>query len=169
MRIDEVEFTTIVREQIIAICNERKIYDWLFRRLLDGMPYKEGNVISFFKRGVEGWKKNKAFVFLLVTRFGEVAAAVDIKTPNIENAEIGYWASESHQGCMTNTVIVLLTIAKEAGYSSLYARVRKANSSSAGVLTRSGFSLDDSNEDDTYSFYRIALNKEKRGKVIGNE
>ncbi|WP_309396025.1 GNAT family N-acetyltransferase [Cerasicoccus maritimus] len=158
-RIDEVASTPVVHDQLVSVCNEEKIYDWLFRRLFDGEPYKEKNSVGFFRSGAEGWKNNHSFVFLLVTELGEVAAAIDIKAPDIEKSEIGYWASERHRGCMTNTVIALLSIAKDAGYRSLFARVRKANLNSVGVLARSGFTLSPTDEDETYDFYRIELNK----------
>ena len=165
-RIDEVASTQFVHDQLVSVCNEEKIYDWLFRKLFDGKSYREDNAIDFFRRGVEGWKSNKTFVFLLVTGLGEVVAAIDIKAPDLVSSEIGYWASERHRGCMTNTVVALLSIAKDAGYRSLFARVRKENQNSAGVLTRSGFKPSSTNEDETYDFYQIDLNKDNENQSV---
>ena len=109
--------------------------------------------------GYSGWSENDKFIFLILSPSGNVAAAIDIKSPDLTDAEIGYWASESHPGCMTNTTTELLKLARVAGFRSLFGRTKKGNIDSVGVLLRAGFRFDavDSEESDTYDFYRIEL------------
>tara|TARA_R100000027_G_scaffold7146_1_gene5485 strand:+ start:3157 stop:3708 length:552 start_codon:yes stop_codon:yes gene_type:complete len=156
-RIDEVGLDPERRKQIASICNEPRVYSWLFRDLLQNAPYTEEKAISFFEMGRDGWRKGEKFVFLLLRRNGDVAAAIDIKSNDPDDAEIGYWSSESHRGCMTNTTIELVSLAESAGYRALFARTKKANKDSIGVLQRAGFQFDSKNSkaDDLYDFYRI--------------
>lgn len=158
-RIDEVEATAAATEQMVAICNEPAVYAWLFRELFAGQPYDEAAARSFFERASEGWRTNQMFVFLLFTSNGKLAAAIDIKSSDLDEAEIGYWASEKHRGCMTNLAQELLALAGRAGFRKLFGRVRKQNAKSAGVLERSGFTLDRkaSERDETNQIYRIEL------------
>lgn len=109
--------------------------------------------------GCDGWRQNDKFIFLLLSPSGDVAAAIDIKSRNLDNAEIGYWASKSHRGCMTNTATELLNLARAAGYRGLFGRTKKGNKDSVGVLMRVGFRFDskESEENETYDFYRIKL------------
>lgn len=57
----------------------------------------------------------------------------------IMGAEIGYWARASSSGIMTNTVLELCELAKEAGYQRLLALVAPENEKSIRVTMRAGF------------------------------
>lgn len=158
-RMDEVPGTPAIYEQVIAICNEPDVYRWLFRDRLASQPYGVDMARQFFELGLQGWKTNASFIFLLLTLSGTLAAAADIKSADTDGAEIGYWASATHRGTMTNATKALLELAALAGYRSLWARVKKANANSARVLQRSGFTADPSQSqgDETYDFYRVEL------------
>ncbi len=160
-RIDEVEPTEDRRKQITSICNEGKVYSWLFRDIFENKPYTEDKAKEFFEIGAKGWSENRMFIFLLLSSTGEVAAAIDIKSSDLDNAEIGYWASESHRGCMTNTTTELLGLARDAGYRKLLGRTKKGNKDSANVLLRAGFQFDaaDSKNSEEHDFYRVDLQK----------
>lgn len=69
----------------------------------------------------------------------EILAAVDIKTADLNEGEVGYWATSEKPGVMTAAVKKLSEIAKEAGYKKLYALVRFTNDKSSAVITRAGF------------------------------
>lgn len=163
-RIDEVEATNKRIEEIVAICNEPKVYSWLFRKAFGSQPYKRVNAEEFFEAASKGWIKNEMFIFHVLTSDGEVSAAIDIKSSNTEYAEIGYWSSEAHRGLMTNTTRVLVNLARKAGFRSLFGRTKKENKDSAGVLRRSGFVLDaiESEASDSNDYYRIELKSENQ-------
>ena len=163
-RMDEVEMTSAILSSLVSICNEQQIYSWLFKSLFEGKPYAEENAKSFFDFGLGGWSKRSHFIFLLVEEDGNVVAAIDIKSSDVEKAEVGYWSSLHHRGCMTNTAKALLDIAKEAGYKSLYGRVKKGNDNSSGVLLRSGFVFDESASEDcgTYDYFNVDLEKREQ-------
>jgi RimJ/RimL family protein N-acetyltransferase len=97
---------------------------------------------------VDGWLKQAYFVFLILSRDGKVAGSLDIKTSSKESAEIGYWCSIQHRGLMTNAVRALVSLAVQAGYQSLFAKVRLDNPASMGVLERAGFRKDSNWNDD---------------------
>lgn len=156
-RVDEVEVTDAMLAEMVAIGNEPLVYSWLFDEMLDGKPYQTKNARDFFEMGIDGWRNCKMFVFLLLTEDGHPAACIDIKSADLGRAEIGYLASHRHRGVMTNTVVALSELAKEAGYKMLYGRVRKRNRESLGVLLRAGFSRNEeqSAECETYDFFEL--------------
>ncbi|WP_289032240.1 GNAT family N-acetyltransferase [uncultured Paraglaciecola sp.] len=124
-----------------------------------GLPYSVEKAKGFFEMGRKGWKENKHFIFLLMTQNGDIAACIDIKSPYLKNAEIGYWASRSHRGCMTNTSIALLKLANVAGYTGLFGRAKKENTASAKLLLRTGFKYDmkESENCKTYNYYNVCF------------
>ena len=70
---------------------------------------------------------------------GGVAGNVEIESPDLDAAEIGYWASARHHGFMTPAVAAVCAVARAAGYRSLYAHTRTHNERSMVVLRRNGF------------------------------
>ena len=124
--------------EIVRVCNEPRVYE-LFRHRLDGSPYGFENAGLFVDWAERGWRLGTHFVLALLSEPACVVGALDIKSPEWECAEIGYWLSEHHRGLMTNAVLELKSIAREMGYRSLYARVRPENLASAAVLLRAGF------------------------------
>ncbi len=125
--------------QIVAICSQSLIYEVLFNEKLKGKPYKSENALIFLNWAKEGWSKNKWFVYLITNESGDIVGAVDIKSNNLESAEIGYWMAQNIKGVMTNAVIKLREMAKAAGYKSLYGLTVPDNIKSQNVLTRAGF------------------------------
>lgn len=125
--------------EITAICNEPTVYDWLFRDRLGGDPYPPERAADFLSWAADGWRNGTHFAFLLLAPDGTVAGALDIKTPDLAAGEVGYWLSARHGGVMSNAVDVLADVARAAGYTALWARVREANGRSAAVLLRAGF------------------------------
>ena len=129
--------------QIVAVCNQAPVYEMLFARRLAGRPYAEEDARRFLSWARRGWSEQTHFVFLLVSGGSEIVGAVDVKSADRDSAEIGYWLSEHASGVMTNALRELARLARAAGYRELFARVRADNPRSAGVLTRSGFSVTD--------------------------
>ncbi|MHB9020159.1 MAG: GNAT family N-acetyltransferase [Minisyncoccota bacterium] len=126
-------------EKITKICSQKDAYDILFKNKLNGKPYTEENAHSFINWIKEGWKNQTHFVFLIRKKDSEIVGAIDIKSPDLNRAEIGYWADEDYRGFMTNTVNELSSLAKEIGYIKLFAGVITKNHKSIAVLERAGF------------------------------
>jgi RimJ/RimL family protein N-acetyltransferase len=123
---------------IAAICSEPEVYDSLFRIPFEGRAYTEENARQWLHWSQQGWSAATHFVFAVIDEHQNVVAACDIKTSD-DIAEIGYWASRSHRGVMTNAVKALSALASEAGFVGLYARTQKQNTKSQAVLIRAGF------------------------------
>lgn len=138
VRADAVEITAATLAQVVAICREPKVYDWLFRELFAGRPYAEANAREWLEWSRAGWVSGSHFVFVALDEAGAIAAAVDIKSPD-PIAEIGYWASGQHRGIMTNAVKAMTSLAAAAGFHGLFARTKPGNQASQAVLERAGF------------------------------
>lgn len=126
-------------EKIAAVCNQKSVYDILFRDKFGGKEYDREKAVGFLNWAASGWKTQKYFVFLVRNSGGEIIGAVDIKSDDLEGGEIGYWADENNPGVMTNAVSRLAELAKNAGYKKLFALVLKENTKSQNVLGRNGF------------------------------
>lgn len=126
---------------LVSICNQRAIYDFLFKDRFNGRPYELDDARRFLAWASRGWQEQQHFVFLLVTPSGLISGALDIKSSNRTMAEIGYWCSELHRGLMTGAVGELKSLAREASFNALFGRVRKDNAASIKVLERNGFAL----------------------------
>ncbi len=127
-------------EQVAEICNEGLVYDTLFRGKFEGRPYTSEDAKGFTDWAKQGWNNNDKFVFLIRDPQNRIVGAIDIKSNNTEAAEIGYWASSTTPGIMTNAVKALCDIAKDAGYKQLYGLTVPNNERSQKVLLRAGFS-----------------------------
>ncbi len=126
-------------KKITKICSQKDAYDILFKNRLSGKPYTEKNARSFIDWIKDGWKNQTHFVFLIRKQDSEIIGAIDIKSPDLNRAEIGYWADENYRGFMTSAVNELFFIAKESGYIKLFAGVLAKNNKSIAVLERTGF------------------------------
>jgi RimJ/RimL family protein N-acetyltransferase len=157
IRADRLNVTSQLIDEITRICNEPEVYRWIFRDILDGKPYPPSKASEFVEWYSKGWREGSWFVFFVTTDGGQVAAACDIKSNEADGAEIGYWASDNYRGVMTNAVVQLCTVARQAGFKSLIARIKKSNQRSARVLTRSGFVLEPGIDGDS-SHDRFRLN-----------
>ncbi len=129
-------------EQVAAICNEALIYNRLFSTIFKGQVYTPEHAEKFLQWAREGWHKNEWFVFLIRNAAHQIVAAIDIKSPILAEAEIGYWASANYPGVMTNAVVELCRVAREAGYRRLFAVIEPDNERSIGVIQRAGFLTD---------------------------
>src|SRR5690606_23769495 len=125
--------------EIHSICNEPLVYRWLFAERLKDEPYSIAMARDFLTWAGDGWKDQTHFVFVAFSPGGQVVAACDIKSNDVVDAEIGYWAGSKHAGVMTPAVGALCQIAKQAGYTALHAWTRTGNDRSAMVLQRNGF------------------------------
>lgn len=133
------ELTDEDLDTVVATSNEPHLYNMVFRRVLNGQPYLKPRAEYFFSWGREGWDTNGWFVFAIRNSQKKIIAVIDIKSNTTAAAEIGYWASASSPGVMTNAVLQLCELAKEAGYASLFALVVPENLKSARVLQRAHF------------------------------
>lgn len=126
-------------KQIATICNQPIIYDRLFRERREGQPYHPKDARWFIDWGRRGWERNDLFLFFTLTEDNQVAAAIDIKSAELDSPEIGYWCSQDHPGIMTNTVIALRQIMPQAGFRGVHALVSPDNDRSMRVLQRASF------------------------------
>jgi RimJ/RimL family protein N-acetyltransferase len=124
---------------ITEICNESLVYRFLFQDRLKGSPYVINDARKFIIWARDCWEKGESFFFLIRDEDNHIVACLDINSNNLENAAIGYWATQNSPGVMTNAVNRLCAIAKKAGYKKFYALVEPVNIRSIGVLQRAGF------------------------------
>ncbi len=140
LRVDDTfEVTDSDIQRIVEVCNQKAIYELLFKERLEGNPYKEESARKFINWAKEGWSHETHFVFLIRNAQGEIIGAIDIKSPDIEAGEVGYWMDEKSPGYMTNALIGLTKVAQAAGYKKLIAFTKKINEPSKRVLLRAGF------------------------------
>ncbi|MCA9376877.1 GNAT family N-acetyltransferase [Candidatus Nomurabacteria bacterium] len=141
---DDCDVTAKDIQQIATICNSPTVFDMLFADLsaFKGRRYGPEDADFFVsKKSRAEWRDVKAFVYVARNSNGQIVCAVDIKSPEIQDAEIGYWADPDNPGWMTNSVIALTRIAKKAGFKRLFGLVRLGNVRSEKVLSNAGFTL----------------------------
>ncbi len=136
---EEMSFSDIDVENLVSICSQEEIYDFLFRARFNNRPYSQSDAEGFLKYIKDGWENKTHFVFLIRNSDNKIIGAVDIKSSNLDDSEIGYWADRNHGGFMANAVSELCLIAKDTGYKKLNAKVRPDNNKSSSVLIRNGF------------------------------
>jgi RimJ/RimL family protein N-acetyltransferase len=136
-RADEVVLGEAVVSQIAEVCDEPEIYDNVFSVIFKGKRYSEDNARTFIKLVSEGWVTRNRFGWLIL-HDGAVVGTIGIKSLA---GEIGYWQSNKHSGVMTLVAKALCSQAREAGFTSLWAYVKKSNAASIRVLEGAGFKL----------------------------
>jgi RimJ/RimL family protein N-acetyltransferase len=134
-----VDSTDEQLSNLVSICNQPLIYEFLFKERLSGVAYNLDNARSFLEWAKDGWQNRSHFVFFLVGGGGLIVGALDIKSNDRAGAEIGYWCSQEHPGLMTNAVAELAKFARSNRFTSLWARVRSDNEGSKRVLEKNGF------------------------------
>ncbi|WP_424950235.1 GNAT family N-acetyltransferase [Deinococcus sp.] len=139
IRADALPDTREIRADLTSACNEPLIYGWLFRERCEGRPYDEMNASSFMVWMHRGWQERAFFVFALLSPCGRLVGVLDIKSAEVEGAEVGYWLSQRHSGLMTLALSELQVLAGQAGFRSLSARVRPGNERSLAVVRRAGW------------------------------
>ena len=141
---------------ITQICNEETIYNRLFKKKLKNNPYTTNNAKQFGDWAKTGWETNKYFVFLIRDSNRQIVGVIDIKSANIESAQIGYWISQNHPGVMTNTLVSLCRMAEKAGFIALEAQTKNDNIKSQGVLKRAGFYFQGEVNVEEATFFRFS-------------
>ncbi len=124
---------------LIAACNEPLIYEWLFRERQAGQPYDRARAAGFYSWSSGGWQDGTHFVFALLSPCGRLVGMLDIKSTDLDAAEVGYWLRGAHGGLMSTALEALAAVAQRAGYRALYARVLPGNRRSLAVLERVGW------------------------------
>lgn len=125
-------------KDIVRICNSKLVYHFLFEERLKNKPYTIEDAKKFNEMAKKGWKDNTSFIYLLLDD-DFVVGAIDIKSNSKESSEIGYWADPEREGYITNTLLELITLAREDGFKKLYSKVELINDKSQRVLERVGF------------------------------
>ncbi|PIY18065.1 hypothetical protein COZ14_01225 [Candidatus Dojkabacteria bacterium CG_4_10_14_3_um_filter_Dojkabacteria_WS6_41_9] len=125
--------------RIVSICNQKPIYNFLFAKRLKGEPYMDNSATGFIEWARTGWETGKYFVFLARDNEGKIVGAVDIKSDNVDGAEVGYWMDENSPGYMSNTVRGLVEHSRDVGFKKLIAFTLPNNDKSQRVLLRAGF------------------------------
>ncbi len=137
--------------QITNVCNESEVYNNVFSTIFKDKRYSADNARTFIKLISEGSKCKNRFDWLILYE-GAIVGTVGIKSLD---GEIGYWQSNKHPGVMASAVQKLCTLAKDAGFTSLWAHVKKSNIASIRVLENAGFKLDldlTKKHDDLYKY-----------------
>jgi len=151
-------------EEIVRICNQKEVKHWLFRQMLGDRPYTSDTADYWIDKIADnGWQINSNFVYLVRNSESRIVGAISIKSTELDDAEIGYWADSSETGYMTNAAKALLEQAKKGGYKKLYALIEKDNSSSQRVIFRLGFKLVSANyerDNIIHNRYELDLNED---------
>lgn len=131
--------TKEVLATIARICNQDLVYEWCFKDLCGDKGYPIEMAIDWIQWGTSGWEDRTHFVYAILDSNGEVTAACDIKSSDLERAEVGYWSSLNHRGVMTNAAKAMLQLADNAGFKTLFADIHPDNHKSQAVIKRCGF------------------------------
>lgn len=134
-----LEFTDAHAQQIVNVCTHPNVYNVLFAERFAGKPYTLEDAQSLARIGRTGWANGTTFIFVVLDLDQHIIGAIDIKSPNLERAEIGYWADQKRSGFMRGAVAALCEVARRAGYRSLFARVLPENERSIKVVLASNF------------------------------
>ncbi len=127
-------------DRLVQICNQEKIYNILFKTMLQAQKYPKEKAVQFFDYAKKGWKEKINFVFLIIrVSEGQLCGAIEVKSNDLERSEIGYWASEDAHGIMTLSLKHIIKEAKSSGYKSLFARILTTNEASMTVVKNNGF------------------------------
>lgn len=141
-RVVDIERSEAQFDRITSICNEPVVFSSLFSEMFPEGRYPPSAAHDFVNWATDGWEQGTHFVFATLDPDGLVVSTCDIKSNQVEDAEIGYLCSAAHTGVMTNSVTAMLALAVEAGFLSFIAHVRADNTASQRVLERIGFLRD---------------------------
>ncbi|MGB0454622.1 MAG: GNAT family N-acetyltransferase [Bacteriovoracaceae bacterium] len=133
--IGETSFSEDTVDQITNVCDEPEVYDNVFASVFKGKRYTKDNARFFVKLLQEGLVKKDRFDWLIFYE-GNVVGTIGIKSLE---GEIGYWQSRHHPGVMTSALKNVCSLAKEAGFKSLWAQVDQSHIASIKVLEGAGF------------------------------
>lgn len=156
-RIVDITASSDFLASVVNVCNEPHIYNWLFFDRLKGKPYPPQDATYFVEWGSQGWQNNTHFVFVATDQEGRAAAAADIKSTDVDGAEIGYWCSAAHSGLMTNVVQIMLNEGHRAGFNRFFARIKKDNHASKAVVLRLGFVHSVDEQDSTFDHFWLSM------------
>lgn len=151
IRADDILLSEAAIFQIAKVCDESEIYDNVFSDIFRGKRYTEENARTFIKLVSEGWANGSRFDWLILHE-GAIVGTIGIKSLG---GDIGYWQSSKHPGVMTLVAKILCSQARVAGFTSLWAYVKKTNIASIKVLEGAGFKRDEelrAKREDVYSY-----------------
>ena len=140
-RADCISSAPSVRARVTSICNQSTVYRNLFQARLKGARYTLSDADEFLAWATAGWKLSTHFVFFIIDDQFGIVGAIDIKSAELNNAEVGYWADSNHPGNITNAVLAMIDSAIGTGFIRFTAFVRHDNDNSCRVLERAGFNL----------------------------
>lgn len=140
--------------QVHRVCQEKEVYENVFKLAFHGRPYSEDRAQWFIIHIIEGWENKSHFHWLIMNK-GSIVGTIGIKTTD---GEIGYWQSKNHPGVISNALNEVCEYAKTLGFASLWAYVKKDNLASIRVLEKNLFLLDNelnSKRTDALGFRKI--------------
>ena len=140
-RADSISDSPDVRSQMAAICNQHLVYEALFKEGMQGRAYTEKNAGGFLAWAKSGWADNTYYVFFIVDENSEILGCMDIKSSNLDEAEIGYWASAERPGNVTGALVKLCEQSCDLGFNRFVAYAKWDNQKSINVLLRAGFEI----------------------------
>lgn len=128
-----------LEQDIYNCCTEKLIYEVLFKDMYpDG--YTLENAKGFIQYSNQGWAEKTHFIFgIFDTDNNSLVGAIDIKSANLDCAEVGYWLSTNYSGLMTNALKAIVDIARKNNYKSLEIFTELTNQKSENVVKRAGF------------------------------
>jgi RimJ/RimL family protein N-acetyltransferase len=130
-------------QRIVEICNQPAVKEFVSRDYATGDQgaYTLRDAENFVKFADQCWKNGQGFVYVVRDNEDRIMASLDIKSADLESAEVGCWAdtTEGAKGYMTNAFEALAQVAAERGFQELFALVRSDNTASQNLIQRAGF------------------------------
>jgi RimJ/RimL family protein N-acetyltransferase len=155
---DSMTFSDDDIKKIVEICSQPDVHK-RFTKRLSGQPYTDMDALNFIEYVKTGWAKGLHFVFFVRDSNSEIVAEIEIRNPDLNRAEIGYWSDMNHRGLMTNTIKEIVNISRNYGFRKLFAGVSADNDKSIAVLKRAGFEqvAEDMKDDKPHFIYEMSL------------
>lgn len=141
VRADLLHFKQRQINKIVEICNEPPIFHQIIIEKPVSVSFKYRDAQSLLRDARNGWKSKTHFIFFILEQTGIPSGALEIKSADLDRAEIGYWNSGKNPGVMTGALEMLCKSAAEAGFRRFFALTEADNAASIKVLKSNGFKL----------------------------
>jgi RimJ/RimL family protein N-acetyltransferase len=111
----------------------------MFNRSRKGKKFTTSDIKKYLDWSVAQTLNGKNISYFVRDSHDVICGGLDLQRVNEKTVTIGYWTDEDKPGFVTNSVNILLGVAKNIGYVSIDAYPEKDNIKSIRVLERAGF------------------------------
>lgn len=124
----------------MRIINQKEVYK-LFGKRLNGRKFKKDRVIAYLTWSQKGTSSGANITYFIRDRGNNIVGSIDLQRVNEDTATVGFWADKWCPGFITNSLHMIISVAKSLGYTQLDGYPEKGNFKSERVLKRCGFEL----------------------------